>query len=146
MDSCGYFATNSNYEGEEIFTRRIIHEKPYPRFHLVVKEEGVDYKFDLHFDIRQHVADHFGDNIPLELKRINSRLKEIDSRILIEPGINNLKRKFVALSMYGAYENLVRGRLTYNHNFTSQDKKDARRKHRSPRLNLKFVLNNYEDY
>lgn len=143
MDSCGYFAMNSEQEEQEVFMRRIFEGKLFPRFHLIVESEEVDYKFNLHFDVRAHVSDHFRDDIPIELERINNRLEGLTSLSLSEPGVDRLKREFMALMMYGAYEGMSRPQFSLNTNFLYGNKKDVRRKRRSGRPNLIFDPNEY---
>jgi hypothetical protein len=146
MDSCGYSALNSDQDGQEAFMRRINEKNPYPRFHLIVEANEVDYKFNLHFDIRRHISEHLGDDIPVELERINGRLEELARSNLTEPGVARLKRKFMALMMFGAYEGMTRPNFLLNKDIFYGDKKDIRRKRRSARPNLNFVTQDYENY
>lgn len=144
MDSCGYFALNSDQMGEEAFMRRIIEQQPFPRFHLIVKQEGVDYNFNLHFDARHHISDYYRDNIPIELERINNKLGELTPLRSGESGVDQLKRKFMGLMMYGAYEGMSRPQYSSNKELLYGYKKNVRRKRRSGRPNLNFVVDDYD--
>lgn len=132
MDSCEYYL-NSNDGSKEVFTRRVKSGSDYPRFHLIVDLGEVNYTLNLHYDVRPHVADHFRDDVPIELERINQRLQEFSFLNSGMPGVEQLRRKFVALMMFGAYEGMTRPTLSRNRDVIYGAKRSIRRKPKTGR-------------
>ena len=142
MDSCSYYAIESDHEGQQAFSRRIRLDKPVPRFHLIVTPKAIGHNFNLHFDVREHYVDHYGSDVPVELQRINTILNQLPTSYADDYGVGQLRKEIAGLMMYGAYEDLRKPRQSFSGNFPKGARK-VLRKQRTPRPIAEFKDEDY---